>query len=122
MFSGELLGTKDSSVCVTVCHAQPWSATQPCVAACSLAAGRVMGRAGGVEVRKLVGWNKDSLVDIAKDTCTSKAKQGIHSPLPMGKEVLSHLQESRASSCVTAVGELHNSASSLSSFSPSSIC
>lgn len=111
MFSVELLGTKASSVRVTACHAQPWSATQPYVAACLLPAGRVRERTGRVKVRKYVCWNKDSLVGIAKATHTSKAGQGIHSPLPTAKQVLSHLQESRASSCVTAVGEdrLHDS-------------
>ena len=38
------------------------------------------------------------MIGKAKAACTSKAKQGIHSPLPMGRQVLSHLQESRASS------------------------
>ena len=37
-----------------------------------------------VKVRKLVGWDKDNLIDKAKASGTSKAKPGIHSPLPMG--------------------------------------
>jgi len=37
-----------------------------------------------------------SLVGKAKDACENKAKQGIHSLLPIGRRVFSHLQESRA--------------------------
>ena len=37
--------------------------------------------------------------------CASKAKQGIHSPLPMGRQVFSHLQDSRAPSHVTVIWE-----------------
>ena len=33
--------------------------------------------------------------------CTSEANQGIHSPLPMGRQVFSHPQDSRAPSRVT---------------------
>lgn len=62
------------------------SATQPCVAARSLPAAGVRERAGRVKVRKLVAWNKDSLVGIAKATHTSKVKQGIHCPLLTGKQ------------------------------------
>ena len=58
-----------------------------------------------VKVRKLVGWDKDSLTGKAKAVCTSKAKQRIHSPLPMDRQVFSHLQERRAPSHVTVTGE-----------------
>ena len=34
-----------------------------------------------------------------------RAKQGIHSALPMGRQVFSHPQESWAPSCVTVTGE-----------------
>jgi len=37
--------------------------------------------------------------------CISKEKQGIHSLLPIGRQVFSQLQESRASSCVTVTWE-----------------
>ena len=40
-----------------------------------------------VKVRKLMGWDKDSLISKAKATHTSKAKQGIHSPLPISRQV-----------------------------------
>ena len=36
-----------------------------------------------VKMRKLVGCDKDSLIGKAKAAHVSKAKQGIHSPLPM---------------------------------------
>lgn len=36
---------------------------------------------------------------------TSKAKQGIHSPLPMGRQVLIHPEESSAPSHVTVTWE-----------------
>ena len=62
-------------------------------------------RIGRVKVRKLVGWDKDSFIGKAKATHTSKANQGIHSPLPMGRQVFSHLQESRAPAHVTVTWE-----------------
>jgi len=34
-----------------------------------------------------VGWDKDSLIAKAKVVQASKAKQGIHSLLPIGKQV-----------------------------------
>ena len=43
-------------------------------------------------------WDKDSLIGKAKAMHTSKAKQGIHSLLPMGRQVFCCLQESRAPS------------------------
>lgn len=36
-------------------------------------------RVGRRKVRKLMGWGKDRLISKAKVTCTSRAKQGIHS-------------------------------------------
>ena len=42
-------------------------------------------RLGRVKVRKLVGWDKDSLIGKAKAARTSKVKQGIHSPLPISR-------------------------------------
>jgi len=41
----------------------------------------------------------------AKTAHASKTKQGIHSLLPIGRQVFSHLQESRVQSCVTGVGK-----------------
>ena len=58
-----------------------------------------------VKIRKLVGWDKDSLVGKAKAARTSKAKQGIHSPLPIGRQVFSHLQEGWAPLHVTVTWE-----------------
>ena len=45
-----------------------------------------------VKVRNLVAWDKDSLIGKAKAVHASKAKRGIHSPLPISP----HLQESSA--------------------------
>lgn len=36
---------------------------------------------------ELVGWNKSSLIGKAKTTGTSKAKQGIYPPFPMGRQM-----------------------------------
>ena len=58
-------------------------------------------RIGRVKVRKLVGSDKDSLISKAKAAHGSKAKQGTHSLLPIGGQVFSHLQESRAPSRIT---------------------
>jgi len=41
----------------------------------------------------------------AKSVHASKAEQGIHSLLPIGRKVFSHLQQSRALSRVTATWE-----------------
>lgn len=38
-----------------------------------------------VEVRKLVGWGKDSLIKKEKAACASKEKWKIHSPLPINR-------------------------------------
>jgi len=64
-----------------------------------------------VKVRKLMGCNKGSVIGKGKATHTSKAKQGIHSLLPISRQVFSHLQESRAPShrTVTWEDKCHNS-------------
>jgi len=51
----------------------------------------------------------------------SKAKQGIHPPLPIGRQVPSHLQESRAPSGVTVVWEDKRHHSQLPPLPPSSL-
>lgn len=53
-------------------------------------------RTGRVKVRKLVGGDEDNLTGKAKSMHASKAEQGI----PMGREMLSHAQESWALSQV----------------------
>lgn len=58
-----------------------------------------------VEVRKLVGWAKDSSIGKARAVHTSKVKQGIYSLLPIHSQVLSHLQQSRAPSHTTVTQE-----------------
>jgi len=70
--------------------------------------GEIIGR---VKVRKLVGWDKYSLVNKAKAAHTSKAKSGIHSLLPISKQVFNHVQESRAPSDITVTWQYkyHNS-------------
>lgn len=55
---------------------------------------------GRAKMRKLVGREKTSLKGKAKATHKSKAKQGIHSWLPMDRQVLSHAQESRVPSAI----------------------
>jgi len=45
---------------------------------------------------KLLGSDKDNSISKAKVPCISKAKEGIHSLLPISRQVFSHLQESRA--------------------------
>ena len=54
---------------------------------------------------KLKGWDKSNLIGKAIAMHASKAKQGINSCLPMGRQVFRHLQESRAPSCVTVAWE-----------------
>jgi len=49
-----------------------------------------------VKLCKLAGCNKDSLLGKAKAVHARKAKQAIHSILPIGRQLFSHLQESRA--------------------------
>jgi len=75
-----------------------------------------------------MGWDKNSSTGKAKAAHVSKAKQGIQSPLPISRQVFSHLQESRAPSRVTVTWEnkLRNSkcpnVPPAPSFSPSFIC
>lgn len=38
-----------------------------------------------MQVRKLMDWNKDSLIGKVKAACANKAKQGIHAILAIGK-------------------------------------
>jgi len=52
-----------------------------------------------------VGWDKDSLIDTARAAHRSEANQGIHSLLPIGRQVFSHLQESQAPSRVMVTWE-----------------
>lgn len=56
-------------------------------------------------VKVRMGFNKDSLIDKGKAIHTRRAKQRIHSPLPMVRQVFSHFQESRAPSCVMITWE-----------------
>ena len=70
-----------------------------------------------IKVRKLMGCDKDSLIGKAKATHSSKAKQGIHLPLPIGRQVFSHLQESRAPSRVNGyLGRQNTMIPNVSSF------
>jgi len=63
------------------------------------------------KARKLIGRQKDSLTGKAKATHASKAIQGIHSLLPIGRQVFSHLQEHRTPTfiIVTWQDKCHNS-------------
>jgi len=49
-----------------------------------------------VQVRKLVGRDKNSLIGKGKAMHASKAKEGIHSLVHIGRQMFIHLQESRA--------------------------
>ena len=65
-----------------------------------------------VKLRKLVGWDRDSLIGKAKAICTSKAKEGINSLLPITiRQVFIHFRESWAPSCIKVTWEdkSHNS-------------
>lgn len=50
-----------------------------------------------VRIHKLT--DKDSLVVKVKSVCTSKAKQGIYSLLPVGKQMFGHFQGKLGPSC-----------------------
>ena len=52
------------------------------------------------KMRRHVGWDKDRLIGKAKAMFTNKAKQRIHSPLPIIGQVLTHLQGSRVLLCI----------------------
>lgn len=56
-------------------------------------------RVGRIKVRTLVGWDTVSLID------KSQTKQRLHSPLPVGRQVFRHPQESMAPSHVMVVCE-----------------
>ena len=58
--------------------------------------GAIGDRTGRVELRKLVEWDKNGLIGKAKAAHASKAKQRIHSLLPISRQVFRHLQQSRA--------------------------
>lgn len=70
-------------------------------AACSLP--QDVKRVGRVKVRKLLDWAKDDLLAKARATC--KTKQGTDSLFPIGRQIFSHLKESRAPSCVIVTWE-----------------
>lgn len=52
-----------------------------------------------------MSWDNDSLTDKAPAARASRAKEGIHSLLLMGRQVFSHSQEIRATSHTTATWE-----------------
>lgn len=62
---------------------------------CLLAPCRTGERIKRVKARKLLGWNKTSLIGKTKAACTTEETQRITSVLPMGREMFSHFQESR---------------------------
>lgn len=73
------------------------------------------------------GWGREShsLIGRAKAAQACKAKSGIRSLLPMGRQVSSHFQESGAASCVTVTWEDKRRNSKRPPFlplSPSSSC
>jgi len=53
------------------------------------------------KLRRLVVQDNDSLIAKAKAACTSKARTGINSILPVGRKMFSHCLESRASAHIT---------------------
>lgn len=81
---------------------QQLSLTQPLAHSLHSGIGERMGRPTG---RNLMGWDKGSLTDKAKAACTSEAKEGIHSPLPISRQVFNRLQESTDPSCLTVTWE-----------------
>lgn len=52
-----------------------------------------------------MGRGKESIIGKAKATHKSKAKHRIKSPLPMGREVVGDLQQSRIPSCLMVIWE-----------------
>ena len=82
-----------------------WLQVRPHPVACSLPCSGMGERIRRAKVKKLVGQDKDSLIGKAKAAHTSKANQGIHSPLPIGRQAFSHLQESGAPPCVMVTWE-----------------
>lgn len=59
----------------------------------------------GDKRRRLVGWDKITLICKAKATHTGKAILGVNLPLPLCRQVFSYPQESRALSCVVVTWE-----------------
>lgn len=103
----------------------PQMATKPCAAPhsgfCTSERGEGITR---VEMRNLCWGDTDSLTGEVK-AHTSKAKVGIHPPVPMGRQMFSHPQESRAPSQVVVTWEDKCHDSQYPHFlpsSPSSIC
>ena len=92
------------------CHGlTPAGNPAPC--RCWLTPPHPEGWGGGSERNvKLKGWDMNSLIGKAKPAHASKAKQGTHSPLPLGRQVSGHPQGSRAPSHVTGTreGKHHN--------------
>ena len=77
------------------------------------------------KVRKLMGWVKDSLAHKANAMYTRKAKQRINSLLPIGRQGVCHLQESRAPRWITVTWEdkcHHSEHPPLPFYSPSFTC
>lgn len=98
--------------------------TQPLTHPCTSRNG---GRTRRVKARKLLGEDKDTyfLKGKAKAIQKSKAKEGINSLLPTGRQEFSHPQESRASPCATVTWEdkhCHAKYHPLPPSSPSSTC
>jgi len=62
-------------------------------------------RISRVKKETLMGWDKDSLIGKAKATCAIKAKQGIHSLLPIVRQVFNRPQDSRVPSRITITWE-----------------
>lgn len=82
---------------------------------------RIMERTRKKKVKKLMGWDKDRLIRKAKASHTSKAKQGIFPAFPMGRQMFSHPQESRARSHIIVTWENKCHRSKHSSFLSSSL-
>lgn len=57
------------------------------------------------KARRQIGGGNDNLIGKAKGVCAGKAKRGIHSLLPIGKQIFSHFLEKRASAHVVVAWE-----------------
>jgi len=104
---------------------QPQRETKHQTTACSLTPVGMSERIRRAKARKLVDWDNGSLIGKANTAHTSKAKQGIHSSLPIGRQVFSHLYESTAPLCVTVTWEdkrHHSKRLRLPSFPPCFLC
>lgn len=78
-----------------------------------------MGQRIRVKLRKLMGRGQGNLIGKTKAVHTSKAKLRIHSPLPVGRQVFHHLQESRAPSLLKVIWEDKYHPYECSTFCPS---